>query len=402
MTADDVFPWRMNVGVDLDMEATPLYKGGGTSRGIYRAYTAFGRELLFKWYDDNALAVFESSNLYHLYAWRRDLDSRERAELDSIGAFPLASVWIDERFSGVLIHPAPQRYMRLDRRGASTVVTADLLALRTERSAQLGVPHFPPPQKLAIVGKLIANLEFLHRHDLVVGDLQPQNLLVSTEPGAVDSYLIDCDSMWLHGRHALPPHDPPHWRVPGVRAFSPQSDLHKALLLGARALWEDVSYYDPDSPSFSGADAEHFRQFMFSDHVKVFEQVLGGAEPATDTAIHSAARVWRSLVRENGKMYVSTDDSVRKVWVEPGLASRKEQVAAAPDLSPEPAQPGVSRERPDWLRRRVADAPEVVRPSVPSGASSDPMPWALRLLGILVLVGVLGALVVAVIQLFIN
>src|SRR3954468_4735675 len=99
----DVFPWRMDVGVHLEMDPTPLYKGGGTSRGIYQVYTVTGRELLFKWYDEKALAVFQTTDLHHLYAWRRDLSGSERAQLDTIGAFPLASVWIDERFSGVLM-----------------------------------------------------------------------------------------------------------------------------------------------------------------------------------------------------------------------------------------------------------------------------------------------------------
>jgi hypothetical protein len=327
----------MDVGQDLQVDPEPLYSGGGASKGIYQATTASGMPLLFKQYNEATLRDLNAVNLHQLWNWRTQLSPSDRLRLDGIGAFPLSSGWVNGRLCGVLMAPAPDTYMHTDLRKKVIVPTpADLMAKTKAQAQRIGVPYFPPPQKLAIIGHLIENLDFLHRLGIVVGDLQPQNLLIGSQPAAVGNFLIDCDSVWLNGQYATPPRDPEHWRVRGVRAFTPESDLHKALLLAARVIWEDIAWFDPEEPEFTDQDARHLGKFMLSSNVRIFERVLGHGESANVTAIKSAARSWRRL----GPAYLSNDKHVRMQWIdlEPKTTTSSNPSSGAAD--PPANQPG--------------------------------------------------------------
>ena len=91
-------------------------------------------------------------------------------------------------------------------------------------------------QKLQLIHQVADALDFLHRHNIYVGDISPKNLLFSLSPQPA-VYFVDCDTMCINGESALQQVETPGWEVPaGEEVGTPASDTYKLGLLATRLL----------------------------------------------------------------------------------------------------------------------------------------------------------------------
>ena len=66
---------------------------------------------------------------------------------------------------------------------------AEALGRKYQEDMKPGTNYFPPPHKLALLGVLLERLIWLHDQHLVIGDLQPSNILVTDGTDIREVYL---------------------------------------------------------------------------------------------------------------------------------------------------------------------------------------------------------------------
>lgn len=269
---------------------------------------------LFKRYNDETLAGLDEDALLAMVRWRHELPRQERAILDRLCAWPIAAVGHD-RVTGILIKPAPEQ-MFVKLRTHLVPRHLDELTRSPERVSALrdhyGTRYYEPPYKLAVLGELLATVQWLHEHGYVVGDLQLRNAVFAVDP-APAVYLLDCDScLPIAGRGALPEADPEQWKVPGEAGFTPESDYYKFSWAVVRCLQESAEAWSPDE--------EALARVMPLRHRRLIGQCLDGAPESVDTERWRAAgESWRWLVTPE-RIYVETDAHLRKAW-QPGRSA---------------------------------------------------------------------------------
>jgi hypothetical protein len=194
-----------------------------------------GREYLFKRFTREHLGDVDDDALLRLVRWRIDLPAADRAQLDEITAWPRYAVRLGDRLIGVLIPAAEVRFLARSRNG--TQVPRGLVEL-----PGAGQDGRVPESSFAVLGRLIAAVRWLHRHNVVVNDLQPDNVLCAVAGPTGGVYLVDCDSMismrhW--GRVAVPAAPDLMDEVQPTRQIpTVGTDLSKLMWVIARILLE--------------------------------------------------------------------------------------------------------------------------------------------------------------------
>jgi hypothetical protein len=184
-----------------------------------------------------------------------------------------------------------------------------LSAERIARNFQLKKAYYEPPYKLAVLGELLDTVNWLHDHGYAVGDLQPRNAVFTLEPRPW-VMLLDCDSCVPLGREgALPQVDPEHFKLPrdqrGV-PFDRRSDYYKFALSVVRCVQESAQTWEPDRKVLS--------RVMRTDLVEtLIECSRALPPPGTQSRLRGAASSWPRLVIGE-RIFVSTDDSLKKLW----------------------------------------------------------------------------------------
>jgi hypothetical protein len=263
---------------------------------------------LFKRYDEETLAGLDKDALLAMVRWRRALPLQDRASLDRRCAWPVAVVWADG-VTGILIRPAPER-MFTESRDRLVPRHLDELTRSPERVSalreQYGTRYYEPPYKLAVLGRLLSTVQWLHERGYVVGDLQPRNAVFSVDP-VPEVFLLDCDScVPIGGRGALPEADPEQWKLPAEAGFSPESDYYKFAWAVVRCLQESAEAWS--------LDEEALTRVLPTRHLRLIRQCLDGAREPVDTARWRAAgESWRWLVTPE-HIYVETDSNLREAW----------------------------------------------------------------------------------------
>jgi hypothetical protein len=102
-------------------------------------------------------------------------------------------------------------------------------------------------RRAEVAERVSAGLAFLHRHGIAASDIAPNNLLVAFE-GATAVCFIDCDSMALRGRSALPSVQTGDWEVPASFAESPDTRAADAYKLGLVILRLFARSHDTRAP----------------------------------------------------------------------------------------------------------------------------------------------------------
>ena len=322
---------------DLNNVDGAAFRAGGTSRAV-RTVTYRGQgPFVLKVYQDSR--EVDSPALAALVNWRRTLPEADRAKLDSFAAFPLAVVNDRTNLAGVLLEHAPDRFIGA-RNGRRAPVNADLIALDRQGAASLGHPYIEPPRKLAYVGALLGTLHWLHRHEVIFGDVQPSNILVDLSGISSDVFLLDCDSVIRAGVAAVPQAEPDLWQRPGGGPFDERSDIYKAVLLAVRALLEDMAVGDPFAP-------DDLTDFMSSDHARRVVAILHSSSDFPVGQAWRLANVWKRSVHLDGSMYVSADDVDLKRWAPHPVPGPDHDVDKPTSVAPLP-RAGSSQRRSRW------------------------------------------------------
>ena len=314
--------------------ASPIGEGGAAV--LYRCITPGGAAMVFKRYNEDALAQLDVEALRRLIEWPTTLRPEDRQRLLSICAWPQGLVVKGGSVIGLVIPEAPAKFF-LQRKGKLEPCHFTRIAVRNEEAQKRGYPYFDFPHKIARLGHLLSDLEFLHSKNIVIGDLQPNNILTTApqpdDTGTIstENYLVDCDSFIVDGRAAFPPMDPVSTRPPYTYdGFSATTDLFKFALLVIRCLSEHLA-----------ADAIHFDmygQILPSADFEKLEKLLTSPAPGLNSAdLASMARAWQLSVKPDGRMYRRTDTVNREPWTRAMRRAHLDGVKLPPRDAPSPS-----------------------------------------------------------------
>ena len=165
---------------------------GGNARLAFCRYA--GQLYLFKDFRPEHRAEVDGSALRRLVDWRAALPPSERDELDSFAAWPRHVVGSGDLIEGVLVPFAEERF--LAPAGHALLVPRVLTEL--DGADEPGRPA--PAATVIVLGRLITAVRRLHRHRVLVNDLQADNVLCAPAGPDPGVYLVDCDSM-ISGRN---------------------------------------------------------------------------------------------------------------------------------------------------------------------------------------------------------
>ena len=329
---------------DLRIEATPLGRGGAAI--VSRCVTPDHQHVVVKLYNEQTRPKLIAPAIRELVALPAQLPSGDGNRLRELCAWPLATVIEDGSVVGVIMPEAPSAFF-YTRNAQPAPRHFTRLAVQKEFAERKDHQYFDFPHKIARLGRLLSDLEFLHANGVVVGDLQPHNIL-TTAAVPVDSvstttqnYVLDCDSFIVRGVSAMPQLDPLSWRPPWEpEGFSETTDLFKFALLSVRCVAEDLAV--------TGIAFDRFGEIMHSADCEILRALLNSAQPgirASDLA--SMARAWQSMVRPNGALFRRTDRTPREAW----SSDAREQHLRALDPGPrKPATPPTMPARPRTQR----------------------------------------------------
>lgn len=296
---------------DLAILEPQLYAGRGSSKALHRVTDPMGRVGLWKEYKDEVSDTLDPDTLLRLVEWPSTLPPSRREAVEARMAFPWAVVRGGSRTIGVVMPEAGPQFFYYDRRQRSRPRTIDALSISRARAVAEEKQYFESPHKLALLGRVLALLADLQELDVVIGDLQPQNILVSADRLQPAIMLLDCDSLWLHGEQAFSEAlDPDLWRSPFMHGgFTAQTDLFKLALLVTRCLQEDNRIWGPD---------EHLLAAMMPVHQRaLLTGLLEGDSRFNAAQLRVIARNWTARVTSEGKFLVTNDACAIGPWEPP-------------------------------------------------------------------------------------
>jgi hypothetical protein len=177
--------------------------------------------------------------LQTLVSRRLRMDEVTRARLDRSTAWPVRLVEEDGQVRGVLMRLIPDEYFQQriapSGRPIRSLREIQHLFVDPTRSARLGMPPPTMVHRLMLCRSFAAVLHFLHRNDLVVGDLNAKNA-VFTLGDLPSVMLIDCDAVRIKGTMAVVQQlNAPDWDPPEDK-LSQATDLYKFGLFVLRCL----------------------------------------------------------------------------------------------------------------------------------------------------------------------
>lgn len=296
---------------NLSILTPKLYAGRGSSKALHRVTDPLGRVGLWKEFKDEVSDSLDSDALLRLVEWPSTLPPDRREAFEARMAFPWAVVRGRSRIYGVVMPEAGPQYFYRDRRQRLRPRTIDALSTPKARAVAEGTQYFEPPHKLTLLGRFLSLLVDLHERGVVIGDLQPQNILVSADRLRPAVMLLDCDSLWLNGEQAFGEAlDPDLWRSPFMQGgFTTQTDMFKLALLVIRCLQEDNRVWNPDEQLLSEMMPVHQRALL--------PGLLERDSRFNAAQLRAIARNWTARVSSEGKLLVTNDTCAIGPWQPP-------------------------------------------------------------------------------------
>lgn len=180
--------------------------------------------------------------LHEMVRWERSLPDRTIARLGDASAWPVAVVSDAGRTVGIAMRDMHERFavpflMPSGRQEYVLLALEHLLghdAFLRNRGLATGLDT---TARVRVAERISGALACLHQHGIVVGDIAPNNVLVSVAPAS--ACFIDCDSMILRGQRALAPVETGDWELPaafGEQLGTRAADAYKLGLVVLRLL----------------------------------------------------------------------------------------------------------------------------------------------------------------------
>jgi len=178
--------------------------------------------------------------LRKVVAVRNGIDAAGRHRLDQLAAWPLRVVEEGGRVCGVVLPLIPSSFFQertLPGTGTWVQTPREIqnLLIPIIRARVVGMPTPTVEQRLVICRDFAAALHFVHRQNLVVGDLNAKNALfrLTERPTLM---LVDCDAIRIKGNMAVVAQlNAPDWDPP-ERVLTQQTDRYKFGLFVLRCL----------------------------------------------------------------------------------------------------------------------------------------------------------------------
>ncbi len=289
---------------EADLEVVGSARRGGTGR-VFEVIL-YGQRYLCKQYDDAVRVDLDVPQLRQMLRWRERLSEDERSHLDQRAAWPRRLVHDGRSVTGVLMDMADQGFHEVGRDGQQK----PRHLTRLTRGMEEARSYYELPAKLARLAHLGQLMQFLHERAVVIGDLQPNNVLTTSPWHDAAIYLLDCDSVVLAGMSALPQVDPPLYKPLVERPFDVGTDYYKFSTLTVRCLQEQNDVWD--------CEDARANLVMKRRDLELVRRALAGEMVERDVdRWASLYRTWRMSSRA-GQLYRRTDEFEKQVW--PGLA----------------------------------------------------------------------------------
>jgi hypothetical protein len=243
--------------------------------------------------DVGSLAGLRPAVLEKLVSFPRQLGPEDSSWLHEHTAWPAVIVEDDDVVSGFLMRSVPAAYhfdFRTQTQGVRSRLADVAFLLNADEylmSAGLAVSD---QDRLTMLMALAGTLSRLHSLDVVIGDLSPKNLLFS--PGASPGcFIIDCDTVRLHGETVLDQVDTPDWESPaGEPKATVATDAYKFGLLAIRLFARDQSTRDVSALAAVSPELGRLAEDSLSDDPGQrpspysWLRVLGAARPVAPPA----------------------------------------------------------------------------------------------------------------------
>jgi hypothetical protein len=335
--------------------------GGGQAKTLQLVTAPGGETCAYKVYDESLSAKVNSEALLKSINWRRSLDPLDLAELDNRCAWPRSAVVDGDRLVGFLMSPAPLSMRRVRVPGAKPKLRHLEELLRGRAQCKVAGEYVEPPVKLAVLGRLVETVRWLHERGWIVGDVQLRNALfeIADERRVL---LLDCDAcVPVVGEPVLPQADPLDWKVPWADRFSRQTDYAKL----AHAVLCSVN----ESVVLGDDYRSRLLAVVDTATVDLLERSKGGPIGSDDVRRWGeAAQLWRRL-GSGAKLFVRTDNALLESWptgVKPPVPREPDRAPIGKTPTPVPGRPPPrppKRLVPPGVTTPVVDVPDPPRTS---------------------------------------
>lgn len=235
---------------EIDVAALgPLVKIAGGGQGLVYGLRDTPEGPVYKEYLPRVVDDLDVDALRAFVRFAADLDDADRGALFSRVAWPEAVVRRDGVVRGFLMRRVPPEYrteLRFGGVASQELATAQFLLNPPEYLDKVGL-RVTDRFRVEFLADTVDALTLLHRLDIAVGDLSPNNLLFSltSQPRC---FFVDSDSMRLGEFSVLPQGETPDWRVGDLgdeELATRASDVYKFGLLAARLFAGDQQTADP-------------------------------------------------------------------------------------------------------------------------------------------------------------
>jgi hypothetical protein len=341
--------------------------GGGQSEILRFVRLPDGAVMLFKRYTAESLLPESCERLGALVRWRRGLGEADRRNLDARAAWVRHVVTNGSGPVGVLITPAASGFWTW-KDGKPHPRKIDSIGVPEERARRRKIDYASIPHTVATLGHLLSTLTFLHRRGVTVGDVNRANVLVPSPITPPLTYLLDCDSVLLHGQRSLHPAEAESFRPDDVTVWPDEldrrTDLYKFALMAVGAIGKDMALLDV---------APEVTNYLPEAHAELLHRLLDMrlSAPTPDYLDRVVARQWCDYVTPDGAEYIFEPGNLRRLrWT--GAASFEHELgpgrSPVAQLPPQLGRPGPWASHPSRI-------PEPRRPpsrSAPTGPPSAP------------------------------
>jgi hypothetical protein len=225
--------------------------GSGSQGTIYRVERAdgtdFGFPLIYKEFAPKT--AVSGAALELMAAFRSGLPEPDQRVIDQRTVWPCAAVVRKGRVCGYLMQAIPAPYMQtiVTMTGSEPIPREVQHLFVSEAIARKNLGEIPTRvERLTLAREMAFILGFLHKRELVYGDLSYKNAVYALRPQPM-VVLLDCDAVRLKGQGAAVTQlNSPGWGAPEKGPQTIETDRYKLALFIMRCLTPGVNAQNRD------------------------------------------------------------------------------------------------------------------------------------------------------------